>query len=118
MKSVYLFLMSLLPLSLNAQWSDKLTINGYASMEFESKLQGPSSSNADQFNSFDADGFDLVMNFKPSDKFRFAVDATWEHGAATEDGRGNVGIEYAFSEYSVSDAFKFRFGKQFTAFGI
>ena len=43
---------------------------------------------------------------------------TWEHGAATEDDRGNVALEYGFVEYAVSDLLKVRFGKMFTPFGI
>lgn len=104
--------------TLNASWMDTITINGYASMEYEHKLTGPAGAKADEHGSLDADGFDLVMNFQPTDRFRYAVDLTWEHGAATEDGRGNVAVEYSFSEYAFSDALKVRFGKMFTAFGI
>ena len=43
---------------------------------------------------------------------------TWEHGAAAEDGRGNVAVEYAFAEYSLADWARFRAGKMFTPFGI
>ena len=72
----------------------------------------------DPNGSFDADGFDLGLNFHVSDKVRAATDLTWEHGAATEDNRGNVAVEYAFVEYTVSDLVKVRFGKMFTPFGV
>jgi hypothetical protein len=53
-----------------------------------------------------------------SDKIRVAADLTWEHGAASEDNRGNVALEYGFIEYTVSDLLKVRAGKMFIPFGI
>ena len=99
-----------------AQFSDTIHINGYSSFEFEKQLgdKGKGDPNA----SFDADLFDLVLNFTPVPRLRVAADLTWEHGAATEDGRGNVAAEYAFAEFTVKDWLKFRAGKMFTAYGI
>ncbi len=97
---------------------DKIVINGYTSFEFEKQLEPKGEGGGDPNGSFDSDGFDLVFNFQVSDKVRAATDLTWEHGAATEDNRGNVAVEYAFVEYTVSDLLKVRVGKMFTPFGI
>lgn len=99
-----------------AQLLDKVKINGYMSVEFEKQLGDEGK--GDPNGSFDADGVDLVINVLPTDRLRFATDLTWEHGAATEDGRGNVAVEYAFAEYFLADAFKVRAGKMFVPFGL
>src|SRR5215208_2046366 len=104
------------PLPLHAQVTDFVRINGYTSVEFEKTLG--EAGRGDHSGSFDADGFDLVLNFTPSHRLRVAADLTWEHGPATEDGRGNVAVEYAFPEYYASDLLKVRAGKMFTNFGI
>jgi hypothetical protein len=101
---------------LRAQANDLVRINGYTSVEFEKMLGDEGRGDAN--GSFDADGFDLVLNFTPSHRLRVAADLTWEHGPATEDGRGNVAVEYAFPEYYASDLLKVRAGKMFTHFGI
>ena len=93
-----------------------LTINGYSSFEYE-KLLGDEGK-GDPNGSFDADLFDLVLNITPTDRLRIASDITFEHGAASEDNRGNVAVEYAFGEYTVMNALRFRAGKMFTPFGI
>ena len=59
-----------------------------------------------------------MLNVLPSERVRVAADLTWEHGAATEDGRGNVAVEYAFMEYFVRDWLKLRAGKMFVPFGL
>ncbi len=97
---------------------EKLSINGYTSFEFEKQLEPEGEGAGDPNGSFDADAIDLVFNFQVSDKIRAATDLTWEHGAATEDGRGNVAIEYAFVEYTFTDLLKVRVGKMFTPFGV
>jgi hypothetical protein len=101
-----------------AQVWDKLRINGYGSLEFEKQVTDTSKGKGDKNGSFDADGFDLVFNFTPVDRFRVAADLTWEHGPATEEFRGNVATEYAFVEYSVRDWLKLRGGKMFTPFSL
>ena len=101
---------------LNAQSTDAITINGYFSFEYEKMFDDEGK--GDPNGSFDADLIDIVFNFQLSQKLRIATDLTWEHGSASEDGYGNVAVEYAFVEYSLSDAFKFRAGKMFTNFGI
>lgn len=95
---------------------DRFRINGYSSFEFE-KLLG-STGKGDPNASFDADLFDLVLNIQATDRLRIAADITWEHGAASEDDRGNVAIEYAFPEYLVTNALRIRAGKMFVPFGI
>jgi hypothetical protein len=106
----------LLPAAAAAQISDIVHVNGYSSFEFEKQLgdKGKGDPNA----SFDADLFDLVLNFTPVPRLRVAADLTWEHGPATEDGRGNVAAEYAFAEFAAKDWLKLRAGKMFTAYGI
>ncbi len=99
-----------------AQTSETFTLNGYSSFEFEKQLGD--AGKGDPNGSFDADLFDLVLNFTPASRLRVAADLTWEHGAASEDGRGNVAVEYAFAEVYVRDWLKIRAGKMFTAFGI
>ena len=58
------------------------------------------------------------LTFKVSDAIRVSADLTWEHGAASEDGLGNVALEYAFVEYAFTDLVKVRVGKMFTPSGI
>ncbi len=96
---------------------DKISINGYLSVEYEQHVSGDEEGDAN--GSFDMDLIDIVLNIQATDKLRIATDFTWEHGAASEDGRGNVAVEYAFAEYSVlGDLAKIRAGKMFTNFGI
>jgi hypothetical protein len=101
--------------ALRAQES-RLTINGYSSFEFEKQLN--EDGGGDPNGSFDADLFDLVLNFQASDKVRVSADLTWEHGTATEEDFGNVAVEYAFVEYAFTDLAKVRVGKMFTPAGI
>jgi hypothetical protein len=96
--------------------TETFRINGYSSFEFEKQLGDEGK--GDPNGSFDADLFDLVFNIFATDRLRIAADLTWEHGAATEDGRGNVAVEYAFGEYLLKDWLKVRAGKMFTPFGI
>ncbi len=95
---------------------DSFRVDGYSSFEFERMLSKNGA--GDSNGSFDADLFDLVINWRGSDRLRVAADVTWEHGAASEDGRGNVAVEYAFAEYSFADFARLRAGKMFTPFGI
>ncbi len=95
---------------------DSFRVDGYSSFEFEKMLS--KEGNGDANGSFDADLFDIVVNWRGSDRLRVAADVTWEHGAASEDGRGNVAVEYAFAEYTVKDWLRLRAGKMFTPFGI
>jgi hypothetical protein len=106
----------LVPSPSRGQHNPTFTFNGYSSFEFE-KMLGDEG-RGDPNGSFDADLIDLVINVTPTDRVRVATDLTWEHGAATEDGRGNVAVEYAFAEYMVRGWFKVRAGKMFTHFGI
>jgi hypothetical protein len=92
------------------------TINGYTSLEFEKQLGDKGK--GDPNGSFDADLFDLVVNFKPDSRLRASADLSWEHGSSTEDGRGNVALEFGFAEYDVRDWLKMKGGKMLTAFGI
>lgn len=96
--------------------SDRISINGYSSFEFEARLGDEG--RGDPNGSFDADLFDLVLNIQATDRLRIAADITWEHGTATEDKRGNVGVEYAFSEYTIKNSIRIRAGKMFVPFGI
>jgi hypothetical protein len=97
---------------------DRIRINGYTSFEFEKQLEKKGQGNGDPNGSFDADGFDLVLNIHASERVRAALDLALEHGVATEDSRGNVAMEYGFVEYTFSDMFKLRVGKMFTPFGV
>jgi hypothetical protein len=94
----------------------KFKVNGYSSFEYEYMLDD--TGKGDPNGSFDADLFDLVFNIFPTDRLRVTADLTWEHGAATEDNRGNVAIEYAFGEYTIRNNFRMRAGKMFSNFGI
>ena len=95
---------------------DRITINGYTNFEFEKQLSKEGA--GDPNGSFDADQFDLVFNINASERIRVAADLSWEHGTATEDGRGNQALEYGFVEYTFSDHVKLRAGKMLTPFGI
>ena len=105
-------------LSVQAEWTDKVTINGYFSFEYEDQVDGDETSQADKYGSFDSDIFNLVINVQATDRLRLASDLTWEHGPQTETGKGNVGTEYAFAEYTFEPHLKVRTGKMFTPFGI
>ena len=103
---------------IQADWTDKVTINGYFSFEYEDQVDGDETSQADKYGSFDSDIFNLVFNVQATDRLRLASDLTWEHGPQTETGKGNVGTEYAFAEYTFEPYLKVRTGKMFTPFGI
>jgi hypothetical protein len=102
----------------HAQLGDRIHINGYSSFEWEYQVSNHEQGKGDKNGSFDADLFDLVINVQATDRLRVSADVTWEHGPFTEDGRGNVGIEYGFTEYTLHDAFKLRAGKMLVPFGI
>ena len=114
--AVLVLVLSLAGAVAEAQLTDRIKINGYASVEFEK--QTGDEGQGDPNGSFDADGVDLVINALLTDRLRFGTDLTWEHGPATEDGRGNVAVEYAFMEYFVRDWLKLRAGKMFVPFGL
>ena len=100
----------------SAQFRNKVRLNGYSSFVAEYAFQdnGLGDPNA----SFDADLIDLVFNVQATNRLRFNTDITWEHGADTQDKRGNVVLQYAFPEYTVNDWLKVRVGKMFVPFGI
>jgi hypothetical protein len=104
------------PPALAQEVSDRIVINGYTNFEFSKQVS--TEGDGDRNGSFDADQFDLVFNITVSERVRAALDVSWEHGTATEDGRGNQAMEYGFVEYALSDKLKLRFGKMFTPFGI
>ncbi len=95
---------------------DRIVLNGYTNFEFSKQISKEGL--GDKNGSFDADQFDLVFNISVSERVRAALDLSWEHGTATEDGRGNQAMEYGFVEYALSDKLKLRFGKMFTPFGV
>jgi hypothetical protein len=102
----------------HADWTEKVTLNGYFSFEFEERIAGERHERADEYGSFDSDMFDLVLNIQATDRLRLAADLTWEHGAQSEVDKGNLATEYAFAEFTVNDYLKIRAGKMFTPFGI
>lgn len=98
------------------QINDNVFIGGYSSFEYEKQISDDGK--GDENGSFDADLIDLVVSIQPHNRIRLAADLTWEHGAATEDGLGNVAIEYAYPELTIFNSLKVRAGKMFTHFGI
>lgn len=115
-KLIGLIVATLIPgIAHSAPW-EKITLNGYFSFEYEKTLSGDDEEDVN--GSFDLDLVDLVFNFQATDRLRVAVDITYEHGTATEDGRGNSAVEYAFAEYTINPLFKLKAGKMFTHFGI
>ena len=96
--------------------TDRININGYTNFEFEKQFQDQGF--GDPNGSFDSDQLDLVFNIHATDRVRAAADFSWEHGTATEEGRGNQALEYGFVEYTVKDWLKVRAGKMLTPFGI
>jgi hypothetical protein len=113
-----LFCLSCISTAYSIDVGNGVQISGYSGFEVECSITEEKKSKADPNCSFDADLFDLVLNIQVTNNFRVASDITWEHGAATEDGRGNVAVEYAFPEYTFSPLFKVRAGKMFVPFGI
>lgn len=118
MRMFFLLLVFATTSVLYAESSENITINGYFSFEVEDRVHGDEHKRADEHQSFDSDMIDIVLNVKATDRLRIAVDFTWEHGSQTEVDKGNVGYEYAFAEYTISDSIKIRSGKMFTPFGI
>lgn len=112
-----LLLASCATTSLQAGWADKMTMSGYGNIGYHSKTEGASGVGRD-YSSFVSDDLDLMFNFQPVDKFRIAVDISFDGGADTEYDRGAISLAYFFMEYKQSDAIQFRLGKQFTYFGI
>lgn len=106
------------PVARSQDMFDRIRINGYTSFEFEKQIEAKNGGRGDPNGSFDADGFDLVLNIHATERVRAALDLALEHGVATEDGRGNVAMEYGFVEYTFSDLLKLRVGKMFTPFGV
>lgn len=98
---------------------DRLSINGYLGFEFESQLNESKEGvgQGDTKDSFDMDIFDLVFNFKPTEKTRISADLSWEHGATSESSAGNILVEYSFVEHTITDAAVLRAGKFLTPFG-
>jgi hypothetical protein len=119
-KKILLIVLSSFIFVLHADWTDKITINGFFNFEFEDRIAGDKNSKAEEFESFDSDMLNLLFNVQATDNLRVAIDLTWEHGAQLESevDKGNVGYEYAFAEYTFNDAIKIRAGKMFTSFGI
>jgi hypothetical protein len=111
-----ILLMAATPSAPAQEMTDRVVINGYTNFEFSKQLSKEGA--GDKNGSFDADQFDLVFNITVSERVRVAADLSWEHGTATEDGRGNQALEYGFVEYAISDKLKLRFGKMFTPFGV
>lgn len=114
--SLVALLAALAPQASAQEMADRVVINGYTNFEFSKQIS--KEGEGDKKGSFDADQFDLVFNITVSERVRVAADLSWEHGTATEDGRGNQALEYGFVEYAVSDQLKLRFGKMFTPFGV
>jgi hypothetical protein len=94
---------------------EDVRMNGYFSFEYEDQFN--KDGNGDKNGSFDLDLIDLLFDFQPNDKVRVSLDVTWEHGAVTEDDKGNVAIEHAFTEYAFKDTVKFQAGKFLVPFG-
>jgi len=118
MRKFILPALMLITSTLSANWTDKVTLNGYFNFEFEEHLSGFSDWPTHEYSSFDSDMVDLVLNVQATDRLRLAADFTWEHGSQSEVDKGNVGYEYAFAEYTLSDSLRFRAGKMFIPFGI
>ncbi|MFC1585925.1 hypothetical protein ACFL5V_10295 [Fibrobacterota bacterium] len=95
---------------------DRVSINGFTSIEVEKQLDevGPGDPNY----SIDADLFDLLLNFQIGERMRATVDLAWEHGAETNRSYGSTNLEYAFIEHTILDEIKVRIGKILTPFGI
>lgn len=118
MKKTLLIVLSGFIFVLHADWTDKVSLNGFFNFEIEDRVAGEKTSMADEYQSFDSDMLNLLLNVQVTDNIRVAVDLTWEHGSQSEIDKGNVGYEYAFAEYTFSDTIKIRAGKMFTPFGI
>lgn len=109
---------------------ENIRFNGYYTVEYEQMLS--KEGKGDKNGSFDIDLLDLVFNWQVTPRLRLATDITFEHGVNTEDNgvtvdedgapvlvnKGNIGLEYAFAEYTVNSAFRPRVGKYLTPFGI
>ena len=96
--------------------SDKpeFTINAFASFEMEYQID--SEGNGDPNGSFDNDQIDIVLGYA-KDNFRLIIDLLYEHGAASEDDFGNVGLAFGFAEYAFSNSLSVRAGKYYSPYG-
>ena len=93
----------------------EFSIHAYVSFEMEYQIEDEG--NGDPNGSFDADQVDVVFGYT-KDRFRVALDAVFEHGSASEDDRGNVGLSFAFAEYAVNDKLVLRAGKFYSPLGV
>jgi hypothetical protein len=95
---------------------ERLSINGYLNIEGDYQLtqQGL----GDRKGSIDVDVFELLVNYKGSDKLRVSAAVDFEHGVDTEFAQGELTTGWMFIEYAHADALKLRVGKFLTPFGV
>lgn len=94
--------------------SERFSINGFTSLRIDKQVDDIGY--GDKNFSFDAELFDLLMNFQIGEQMRVVSNISWNHGVEKEFGHTN--LEYAFFEQTWVDEIKFRIGKISTPFGL
>lgn len=94
---------------------DRITINGFGSLEFEKQFQ--KNGFGDAKGSFDNDVLGIAVNIYLNDRTRLSLESDWEHGTATGLSRGSLNLEYGFVEYTLAEWLKVRAGKFLVPFG-
>jgi hypothetical protein len=110
--NLFLFSFLIFSLSANAQIGENLSIHGFGGWGL-----GITDENHYLIGGEDRDYhhsyFALNIAAQPFDDFAVVVQPSWNE---SEDGLG-VDLDYAMAEYSISDQFKFRFGRIKHSFG-
>ncbi|MCH7490841.1 MAG: porin [Gemmatimonadetes bacterium] len=92
-----------------------LDLYGFFTFEWETDdIPGTSST-------FDLHRFNVITEFRWSDRYRVFGEIEWEHGISLEAGglgSGSVALERAWFEYSNSDALRVKAGRFITPFGL
>ena len=89
--------------------------HGFVDAEFEKSNHDTL---GDPNGSFDQVHFNLLTEYALSDTMTAKLDLEFEHSPVTEDGTGNVALEWSYIEYIVTNTTKIRAGKALTPFGI
>ena len=93
----------------------KIITHGFVDAEFEKSNHDTL---GDPNGSFDQVHFNLLTDYAVSDTMTAKLHLEFEHSPITEDGFGNVALEWSYLEYIVNNNIRMRVGKDLTPFGV
>ena len=93
----------------------KIITHGFVDAEFEKSSHDTL---GDPNGSFDQVHFNLLTEYAVSDTMTAKMHLEFEHSPSTEDGTGNIALEWSYLEYILNNTTKIRIGKNLTPFGI